>query len=77
MNMEKAIKIVEEFIAKVNENLMKDAESYGRTKADNIFDAHYRKMLEEFHDRNLTRLTLLDDLKRELEKAVMDEEAKS
>lgn len=77
MNMEKAIKIVEGFIARLNRELDENRASYARTKADSIFDADYRRMLENIHNRTMSKLIVLEDVKRALDVAMMDEEAKA
>jgi len=67
--MEKAIKIVKGMIAKVNTELHDVQERYKGTRPDSIYDASYRKVLEQMHDRLIAKSIVLEDVVRELEKA--------
>ena len=67
--MKKAIEIVEAMIAKVNTELHEVQEKYKGTRPDSIYDASYRKLLEQMHDRLITKTIVLEDVERELEKA--------
>lgn len=67
--MKKAIEIVEAMIAKTNEELDEVQVKYSRTRPDSIYDASYRKLLEQMHDRLITKTVVLEDVARELERA--------
>lgn len=70
--MERAIKIVEGFIADLNKSLDEDKEKYKRTRADSIYEADYRRTLEKMFNINMYKLIVLEDVKRALESASMD-----
>ena len=67
--MKKAIEIVKGMIAKVNAELYDVQNSYKRTRPDSIYDASYRKVLEQMHDRLIAKSIALEDVIREMEKA--------
>lgn len=67
--MKKAIEIVEAMLAKVNNELHDVQEKYKGTRPDSIYDASYRKLLEQMHDRLIAKSIVLEDVVRELEKA--------
>ena len=69
MNMKKAIEIVKGMITRVNTELYDVQERYRRTRPDSIYDASYRKVLEQMHDRLIAKSIVLEDVVRELEKA--------
>lgn len=70
--MERAIKIVEGFIANLNKSLDEDNENYKRTRADSLYEADYRRMLEKMFNINMSKLIVLEDVKQALESASMD-----
>lgn len=67
--MKKAIEIVKGMIAKVNAELYDVQNRYKRTRPDSIYDASYRKVLEQTHDRLIAKSIVLEDVIREMEKA--------
>ena len=67
--MRRAIEIVEAMIAKVNEELDEVQVKYGRTRPDSVYDARYRELLVQMHDRLISKTVVLEDVARELEKA--------
>lgn len=67
--MKKAIEIVEAMLAKVNNELHDVQEKYKGTKPDSIYDARYRELLVQMHDRLMSKTIVLEDVERELEKA--------
>ena len=60
--MKKAIEIVEAMIAKVNTELHEVQEKYKGTRPDSIYDASYRKVLEQMHDRLIAKSIVLEDV---------------
>ena len=67
--MKKAIEIVEAMIAKVNNELHDVQEKFKGTRPDSVYDARYRELLVQMHDRLITKTVVLEDVVRELEKA--------
>ena len=67
--MKKAIEIVKGMIAKVNSELDEVQNNYKRTRPDSIYDVGYRRVLEQRHDRLVTKTIVLEDVVRELERA--------
>lgn len=69
MNMEKAIEIVKAMVAEIYKDLDGVQSSYGKTRPDSIYDVEYRRLLEQMHDRLITKSVALNDVLRELNKA--------
>ena len=67
--MNKAIEIVKGMIAKVNAEMDDVQSNYKRTRPDSIYDANYRKVLEQMHDRLIAKTIVLEDVVKELERA--------
>lgn len=67
--MKRAIEIVEAMIAKTNEELDDVQVKYGKTRPDSVYDARYRELLVQMHDRLISKTIVLEDVARELEKA--------
>ena len=56
-------------IAKIDAELDAVQNNYKSTRPDSIYDASYRKMLEQMHDRLIVKTIALKDVVGELEKA--------
>lgn len=67
--MNNAIEIVKGMIAKIDAELDAVQNNYKSTRPDSIYDASYRKMLEQMHDRLIVKTIALKDVVGELEKA--------
>lgn len=67
--MKKAIEIVRGMVAEVNKEMDGVQFNYSNTRPDSIYDAGYRKLLEQMHDRLIIKSVVLNDVLRELNKA--------
>ena len=67
--MNKAIEIVKGMISKINAELDDVQGNYKRTNPNSIYDVGYRKVLEQMHDRLITKTIALEEVVRELERA--------
>ena len=72
--MKRAIEIVDGFIERVEAELSRNREYFSKTDANNIYDAEYRNMLLDIHDKYIRKLALLGEVKRALENAQYDGE---
>lgn len=67
--MKKAIEIVNGMISKIHAEMDDVQGNYKRTSPNSIYDVGYRKVLEQMHDRLITKAIVLEDVVRELERA--------
>lgn len=67
--MNKAIEIVKGMISKINAELDDVQGNYKRTNPNSIYDVGYRKVLEQMHDRLITKTIALEEVVRELERS--------
>ena len=67
--MNEAIVLVKKMKAKAYRELDEELGQYEKTRSDNIYDVGYRRILEQSHDRLISKCVVLDEVIRELEGA--------
>ena len=67
--MNEALEIIKQMKAKVYRELDEVQAKYEKTRSNNIFDVGYRRILEQSHDRLISKCVVLDEVIRKLEGA--------
>lgn len=65
--MTRAIEIVNEMLNEVDKELDRLSASFAKTSPTNIYDAGYRRTLENLEEIQIRKMTTLRDLKRRFE----------